>query len=234
MEVAFGGGAAHARLRAELNIITSELVARGVYSPKIDNATFNIETIARAYMEDVRPEAWDKFYLTPTEGKVFELLHCRKGKCVSRESIFAALYGTDPDGGPASKIIDVFICKIRSKIHGSGFWIKEDWGTGYRMLDGEAPPKKSNPYSDDWEGVFIGPRMTMIANLLKDSLGRTVSYDAFHAAGFKDGALRANICELRPKVRHMYTIEAVSRAGYRMILRDTPQPVASALAKVAA
>lgn len=70
--------------------------------------------------------------LTTKEFAILEHLMERKGGVVSKGGLLAALYnGLDT---PDSKIIDVFICKLRKKISertGGDQTIKTAWGAGY-------------------------------------------------------------------------------------------------------
>jgi two-component system cell cycle response regulator CtrA len=69
--------------------------------------------------------------LTRKEFELMELLTIR-GDIVSREQVFAYLYGGE--NIPDVKILDVFICKIRGKLRRSGLELIETvWGRGYRV-----------------------------------------------------------------------------------------------------
>jgi two-component system cell cycle response regulator CtrA len=69
--------------------------------------------------------------LTRMEFQLMELLTLR-GDVVSREQVFAYLYmGQDI---PDTKILDVFICKIRGKLRRNGLELIETiWGRGYKV-----------------------------------------------------------------------------------------------------
>jgi two-component system cell cycle response regulator CtrA len=69
--------------------------------------------------------------LTRMEFQLMELLTLR-GDIVSREQVFAYLYmGRDI---PDTKILDVFICKIRGKLRRNGLELIETiWGRGYKV-----------------------------------------------------------------------------------------------------
>jgi two-component system cell cycle response regulator CtrA len=76
---------------------------------------------------------------TPKEYQIFEVLALRRGICLSKQALMDNLYnGTDD---PAEKIVDVFICKIRKKLHDAGApdIIKTRWGTGYIIEQETAP-----------------------------------------------------------------------------------------------
>ena len=70
------------------------------------------------------------FHATPKEGQL--LVFLSDGRVHSKESIHSALY-FDPDDGAETKIIDVFVCKLRKKLAGSGVGIVTHWGIGYQM-----------------------------------------------------------------------------------------------------
>ncbi|MBO4228491.1 helix-turn-helix domain-containing protein [Bradyrhizobium neotropicale] len=56
---------------------------------------------------------------------------CPKGRLVTREKLFDALYWRDPNGGPEWKTVDVLICKLRKKIETSDVEIVTVWRQGY-------------------------------------------------------------------------------------------------------
>ncbi len=82
--------------------------------------------------------------LTAKEYALLELLALKKGITVTKETCLNQLYGI-MDELPDSKIIDVFLCKMRRKIKaltGGEDYIQNVWGRGYIL---KAPDK--NPRS---------------------------------------------------------------------------------------
>ena len=74
--------------------------------------------------------------LTQKEYQIVNLLCMRKGAVLSKESFISHIYGgiNEPD----SKIIDVFVCKLRRKLEKSGLKnarIDTVWGQGYVLRD---------------------------------------------------------------------------------------------------
>ncbi len=77
-----------------------------------------------------------KLHLTGKEYQMLELLALRKGSTLTKEMFLNHLYG-DLDE-PDSKIIDVFICKIRKKLinaSGGRDYIETVWGRGYTLRE---------------------------------------------------------------------------------------------------
>lgn len=74
--------------------------------------------------------------LTQKEYQIVNLLCMRKGAVLSKESFISHIYsGIDE---PDSKIIDVFVCKLRRKLEKSGLKnarIDTVWGQGYVLRD---------------------------------------------------------------------------------------------------
>lgn len=68
-------------------------------------------------------------HLTNIEFKMLELLMLRRGQTVRKEVFYEYVY--EGRGEPDSKIIDVYICKLRKKIPGD--YIRTIWGKGYRI-----------------------------------------------------------------------------------------------------
>jgi two-component system, cell cycle response regulator CtrA len=70
------------------------------------------------------------------EYRVLELLCLRKGATVTKEMFLNHLYGGIDE--PDSKVIDVYICKLRQKLRlamGGSSCIETVWGRGYVMRD---------------------------------------------------------------------------------------------------
>jgi two-component system, cell cycle response regulator CtrA len=79
-------------------------------------------------------------HLTSTEFRILELLSLRKGETLTKQFFLTHLYGDD-DEEPESKIIDVFICKLRKKIAAAAdgkSYIETIWGRGYTLRDTDA------------------------------------------------------------------------------------------------
>jgi two-component system cell cycle response regulator CtrA len=70
--------------------------------------------------------------LTATEARIVALLLRRAPHVVSKERIHAVLYFGEEDS-PDPKIIDVLVCKIRSKLSARGVEIETVWGQGFRL-----------------------------------------------------------------------------------------------------
>lgn len=79
-------------------------------------------------------------YLTMTEFEMFRFMLERIGRVISKDSFLSRLYQL-VDDEPEAKIVDVFICKMRRKLRGTGVEIKNHWGRGYSL---EVPPPQAN------------------------------------------------------------------------------------------
>jgi two-component system cell cycle response regulator CtrA len=96
-------------------------------------------------------------FLTGKEYGVLELLCLRKGMPLGKEQIMDHLYGGRDE--PRSKIIDVFVSRLRKKLMaacGGESLIDTVWGRGYVMRDpveacpdGEQHPRPTPPRSRD-------------------------------------------------------------------------------------
>lgn len=73
--------------------------------------------------------------LTASEARLFAHLTTRD--VATKASIMTALYSDRPDDDPELKIVDVYVCKIRSKVKRFGVEIVTVWGRGYSLLDRE-------------------------------------------------------------------------------------------------
>lgn len=81
--------------------------------------------------------------LTGKEYAILELLAIRKGAALTKEAFLNHLYGGMDE--PELKIIDVFICKLRRKLHEvtqQDGYIETIWGRGYMLRD----PNEASQY----------------------------------------------------------------------------------------
>jgi two-component system, cell cycle response regulator CtrA len=75
-----------------------------------------------------------RVHLTDKEYKILELLALHKHATLAKETFLNQLYGGVDE--PDSKIIDVFICKLRKKLSnasGGKDYIETVWGRGYTL-----------------------------------------------------------------------------------------------------
>ena len=78
----------------------------------------------------------ERLNLTSKEYHIMELLSIRKGSTLTKAHFINHLYGGIDE--PESKIIDVFICKLRRKLNsytGGKNYIHTVWGQGYVLRD---------------------------------------------------------------------------------------------------
>ena len=76
----------------------------------------------------------NRVYVTPKEYRILELLAQRQGVVLSKEIFLDHLYGGRDE--PETKIIDVFVCKLRKKLtaaSGGKDYIETVWGRGYML-----------------------------------------------------------------------------------------------------
>jgi len=77
-----------------------------------------------------------RVHLTAKEYKILELLSLRKGTTLTKEMLLNHLYGGMDE--PESKIIDVFMCKLRKKLasaSGGDDFIETVWARGYVLSE---------------------------------------------------------------------------------------------------
>lgn len=73
--------------------------------------------------------------------RIFDLLWMRRGKIVSRDAVYEALYGNrDADSLPFPKGLDVQIYNLRQALKGTDWIIETANGHGW-MLRSVSPPK---------------------------------------------------------------------------------------------
>ncbi len=77
-----------------------------------------------------------RVHLTGKEYQMLELLSLRKGTTLTKEMFLNNLYGGMDE--PGSKIIDVFMCKLRKKLANASDgkdYIETAWGRGYLLRE---------------------------------------------------------------------------------------------------
>lgn len=72
-------------------------------------------------------------YFTPAQARVVAFLIAHEERLCPKGAIYDALYPLDMAESPLPKIIDVFVCKIRAKLHDTNYYIETIWGRGYRI-----------------------------------------------------------------------------------------------------
>ncbi len=94
--------------------------------------------------------------LTQKEYQIVQLLCMRKGTVLSKEAFISHIYGGIDE--PDSKIIDVFICKLRRKLEKSGLrkaTIDTVWGQGYVLKDDDYPLQEIITAAADEQAVAV-------------------------------------------------------------------------------
>lgn len=74
------------------------------------------------------------YRLTGREAALVLHLYESRNRVVTKDGLLDVMYGQDADC-PVTKIIDVFVCKIRAKARAKGDerFIETVWGVGYRL-----------------------------------------------------------------------------------------------------
>ena len=86
-----------------------------------------------------------RVHLTGKEYQMLELLSLRKGTTLTKEMFLNHLYGGTDE--PESKIVDVFICKLRKKLasaSGGNEFIETLWARGYMLSEPAAARRQSS------------------------------------------------------------------------------------------
>ncbi|NRA73329.1 MAG: response regulator transcription factor, partial [Rickettsiales bacterium] len=82
-------------------------------------------------------------HLTGTEYAVLETLAVQRETVVTKEALMNSLY-QHKQGNPESKIVDVFVCKLRRKLYeasGGKNYIETVWGSGYTFATEQSTQK---------------------------------------------------------------------------------------------
>lgn len=96
-----------------------------------------LEHVLGAHLTDAGADAkanlMRQFDLTSKEADILVLLS--DGRAHSKDGILSVVYSDRIDDLPDTKIIDVWVCKIRKKISGTAIEVKTQWGSGYYVAD---------------------------------------------------------------------------------------------------
>ena len=107
--------------------------ANGHSSLQIKIGNLEIDLHRKVVFVDGKPVA-----LTRKEFDIVNLLGVRKGAVLSKSSFINHLYGGRDE--PESKIVDVFVCKLRHKLDQAGLEgavIQTVWGQGHKLVETE-------------------------------------------------------------------------------------------------
>ncbi len=118
----------------EINNLLAKIRNLANQDPRIVRATHAIEFLVRGNMPVVDHGAWADIYMSPSEARVMSSLFARPGRLMTKDKIMDSLYydrpGDEPDSG--TKIVDVFICKLRERLKGTKFRIETIHWQGYK------------------------------------------------------------------------------------------------------
>ncbi|WP_424814247.1 response regulator transcription factor [Roseococcus sp. YIM B11640] len=108
--------------------------SKGFSQPRIQLGALSLDLGAKEVAVQGRA-----VHLTGKEYAILELLLMRRGSVLSKENFLDHLYGGMDE--PDSKIIDVFVCKLRKKLQQAGAEnvIGTVWGRGYIIRDAMPP-----------------------------------------------------------------------------------------------
>jgi two-component system OmpR family response regulator len=105
--------------------------SQAVRSPKLRFGGLTVDTVARR--ASIGAEALD---LTPREWAVLEYLLMRIGQVVSKEHMLQAMCSWDDS--LTHNAVEVYISRLRSKLHNAGIRIRTVRGFGYMVEDPDA------------------------------------------------------------------------------------------------
>jgi DNA-binding winged helix-turn-helix (wHTH) protein len=193
-----------------------------------ESVTDSIETLTRAYMVPDVKCSWTAYQLTPSEASVADLLFRRLGAVCSKEQMLDVVYYARPNEVPELKILDVYVCKIRSKFahFRAPYKIETARAIGYRMVDCPQDGEyQASPYREvkqprhttvEWNGLQV-PDWAPPALDLLSSATRPVTAEALSvAAGRSVSDFQNRLRKLREVIAGEYVIFNLRAMGYTM------------------
>lgn len=117
---------------AELEARIKALLRRsGNQTPMVKIGRLEFDTTTRmAYVEG------QLLGLTPRELAVLEVLLLRSGRPVAREALFEKVFDYNADA--RVEAIEIYVSRLRKKLHGAGVMISTLRGLGYLLAEGES------------------------------------------------------------------------------------------------
>jgi two-component system, cell cycle response regulator CtrA len=102
--------------------------------------------------------------LTGREYSMLELLVLRKGQIITKDMFLNHIYGGVDE--PETKIIDVFICKLRRKLIAAeaGILVATVWGQGYALRDVDERQRQAG-YENSCSGELYPDGLTTVSQL---------------------------------------------------------------------
>lgn len=117
---------------AELEARIKALLRRsGNQAPMVRVGRLAFDTTSRMVTVAGQPLA-----LTPRELAVLEALLSRIGRPVAREALFEKVFDFDADA--RVEAIEIYVSRLRKKLHGSGVTVTTMRGLGYLLAEGES------------------------------------------------------------------------------------------------
>lgn len=181
----------------------SQKIERGVITPNSKpQAIFDyacdleaqVQALSRCVSTDTTHLLQAAFKLTGQETRMLMLLS--DGHMRSKSQLLDGLYWDRANEVPEIKIIDVFVCKVRKKIAGSGIDIETSWGLGYSLTGGEVIA-----------GILAGKEPKWNEEFRQAQIGRHAG-----AAARKKGSVRdAALAYLREHADLMGHVKVTSR-----------------------
>jgi two-component system response regulator TctD len=115
-------------LEARINAVIRR--AQGAANPLLCLGNLEYDSVGRMFRLRGEPLA-----LRPREHAVLEILMARAGKAVSKASLHEHVFALDDNAGPEA--VEVYVHRLRKRLHGSGIAIVTLRGLGY-VLEREA------------------------------------------------------------------------------------------------
>jgi DNA-binding response OmpR family regulator len=107
-----------------------------------DRLTTEIAVLKMADNTDPLKCQWDEYGLTNCQKAIMGVLKRRGAAGASKDALVSSVFAhRNVDDWPEAKVMDVQICKIRTKLesYGAPYWIETVWGVGHILHEG-CPP----------------------------------------------------------------------------------------------
>lgn len=117
--------------RAEVLALLAQMRSAARDPARVRALTDQLEVFARSHLEPSLPDPLPEVHLTRKQARLFARLKQDEGRMVRRGVLMDALYFDHVGDEPREKILDVYICKLRLVLRGTGYAIKVVHGEGF-------------------------------------------------------------------------------------------------------
>lgn len=121
--------------RSEVLALLAQMHQAAKDPARVHQITDQIEVFAMAHLEPSASDPLPVVTMSKLERRLFMRLHKANGAVIHPERLMNALYFDKVGDEPHIKIVDVYVWKVRNRLRGTRYSIKNLHGQGYRLAE---------------------------------------------------------------------------------------------------